>query len=157
MSRIYGYDIISKLYTQFNSNINTNISAINTARSLSVDQSCPAITTITTDGVLKYQLPELFIAIAGTELDNESDIIGTDIDSTRETYSVEISIFHNSNSQYLSLHMELFMEAIYKTIHQYHDADITITLCQSSIRDELYNQQNETMKIAGYLVDIIIN
>ena len=52
--------------------------------------------------------------------------------------------------------MEMFSEALYRTLHMYSDANISTILATGSIRDEINTENNQTMKFAGYSFDVRI-
>jgi hypothetical protein len=165
--RYYGMDILkllNDLATNATNGVNAVITAINTERSLTGDNACPAVKNITTS-FPKGFLPEMIIDIDSSELLEDDESIGgggstfatRDTNKTPEVYKVLISIMHKSNNTQMYNWMEIFAEAIYRTFHNYCDSNVTWMIATSSIRSDLQIAEGQTGKICGYEFDLRID
>jgi hypothetical protein len=152
MARYFGADIITFLETILTSDLNTNITTINTSRS----ESAPLVKGITSSYAHNY-LPECFIDITGSTIEFATEELNNDITRETELYTGEVVIAVKSNLEKLPTWCEIYVEALQKTLHGYEDTNITWIVCTGTVRESINTRENQTYKIAGVQIEIRVN
>ena len=143
MSRYFGVDVINDIKAKLVSDLNTNITTINTARAM-------------TTGLIKKfavgwggnQFPVCYIMLGNSVLGDNENELNNNIEYEVENYDLEITVEHKTNkvSETIKLEMEVYAEAIEKTLHGFNNTGIVWTIVTGREPFTVPTRENHTFE-----------
>jgi hypothetical protein len=151
MARYFGYDVITDAKAKLVADLNTNITTINSTRST----ACPVVRAFRSNWT-ENQFPVCYIDLGDSEVENNENELNNDIELEVEHYELEVTIEHKSNKkpEIFGLEMEIFEEAISKTLHGYYNAGILWCIKTNTARVDVSTQENQTKKMVTVIFDV---
>lgn len=151
MPRYFGYDIITDIKAKLVADLNTEIGTINTTRSTTT----PTIRRFATNWT-NNQFPVCYIDLGDSDVFNDENELNNNIELEVEDYQLEITVEHKSNKarEEFALEMEIYAEAIEKTLHGFYNTNIIWTIVTGVQRAEVSTPQNQTHKFVTVIFQV---
>ena len=142
MARFHGQDVRDKLVSLLTASMNTMLGTIDTERS----QTTPTPKVIGYKW-LENQRPLILVDLEDSELIQDEELTN-DLDITPEIWKANINIqIKSMNADDLHNYIENYIEAIKRILNGYNDSNITWILITDTVRSELYQDKNQSMKM----------
>lgn len=143
MSRYFGYDVITDIKTELVAELNTNITTINTTRS-----TAASLIKKFSFAWTENQFPTCFIDLENSEIFNNENELTNNIELEAEEFTLLVTIENKSNKtrETFALEMEIYAEAVLKTLHGFNNSGIIWCISTGTDRAEIDVNQNQTHK-----------
>lgn len=147
--RFYGLDVRDGVKTFLTTNYNTMIGTINIERTMTV----PVIASFIT-GKEKYQFPEMYIDITGSNIPKEEIFSGDEFNT--EIFTMEIKVAAKETTDSLMDHMEVYTEALIRLLDNITLPGMTSVMVTSTIRG-YYDNSGQVLRTSGVNLEIRVN
>ena len=141
--------------TDGDSTVHGSISAILTTIDSERSTSTPTIKTI--DYKFKgQQFPYMMVDVGGSELLPEDNLATFDVTQCPEIFEVMVWVFSKGNTTTHTDFVENYIEGIIRCLNGWTDSDITWVLATETNREDVYQDNNETGKMAAVKFEVRI-
>lgn len=143
MARKFGADLLTSIETLLKDNLQNMLDVIKVERE---DSGIEDIRKINI-GYMERQYPECLISLGNSDVDVET--LSMDIMQTQEEYPAEVVIVLKDITAKSYLRQEYYIEALSRVLHGYTEDGIQWIVVTSAIRENMYTEQKEILRVVG--------